>query len=268
MTEWNATAYNRLSNPMQGWGETIVEQLALRGDETALDLGCGSGRLTEFLLERLPRGHVIAVDRSANMLEFARNYLEPRFDGRVSYVRRSLDQLEFEQVAELAFSNAAFHWIPDHPRLFRSVFAALKPGGWLVAQCGAERNIARIRARLSALMHSDEFRPFFGDWSGPWEFASPELTAERLRNAGFDQVEISTFAAPFELGSYEETYEFFENVILGSHLERIPDAALRQRFVTAMVNQSASDTPPFQQDYWRMNIRAQRPPSGSPEGTL
>ena len=56
MTEWNATAYNRLSNPMQNWGETIVAQLPLTGDETVLDLGCGSGRLTELLLRRLPRG--------------------------------------------------------------------------------------------------------------------------------------------------------------------------------------------------------------------
>ena len=76
--EWNAHAYTRLSNPMQTWGEAILEQLALRGDETALDLGCGSGRLTEYLLRRLPQGRVIAVDRSANMLEAAREHLDPR----------------------------------------------------------------------------------------------------------------------------------------------------------------------------------------------
>jgi trans-aconitate methyltransferase len=67
--EWNARAYHRLSSPMQNWGEVLVERLSLRGDETVLDLGCGSGKLTKFLLRRLPHGRVIAIDRSANMLE-------------------------------------------------------------------------------------------------------------------------------------------------------------------------------------------------------
>src|ERR1700730_1972856 len=133
MTEWNATAYNRLPSPMQTWGEAVVERLALRGDETALDLGCGSGRLTEFLLRRLPRGRVIAVDRSANMLEAARRHLEPDFGDRVDYLQAALDVLDSHEVAGLAFSNAAFHWILDHPRLFRAIFEALRPSGWLVA---------------------------------------------------------------------------------------------------------------------------------------
>src|SRR5438105_7122417 len=104
MTEWDAHAYNRLSNPMQAWGEAMVERLALRGDETALDLGCGSGRLTEFLLRRLPKGRVIAVDRSANMLQAAREHLESEFGSRVSYLQASLDELDMHAAADLAFS--------------------------------------------------------------------------------------------------------------------------------------------------------------------
>ena len=261
MTEWNAHAYNRLNNPMQTWGEAIVEQLPLRGDETALDLGCGSGRLTEFLLRRLPEGHVIAVDRSANMLDAARRHLEPEFDGRVEYLQKSLDELDLDGRADLAFSNAAFHWIPDHPRLFNAIYRALKPGGWLVAQCGASPNIARIRERLARLMGSDPFKSCFAGWPGPWEFASPEVTAARLKAAGFEDIETTMFEAPVQLASRQETRDFFENVILGSHLERIPDSALRARFVDAMTDQSAADTPAFCQDYWRLNLRARRPAS-------
>src|SRR5713101_1260932 len=100
--EWNARAYHRLSNPMQTWGEAMVERMSLRSDETALDLGCGSGRLTKFLLRRLPNGRVIAIDRSANMLEAAREHLEPEFGGRVEYLQASLDELDMHQVADLA----------------------------------------------------------------------------------------------------------------------------------------------------------------------
>jgi len=261
MSEWDAAAYNRLNNPMQTWGEAIVARLPLRGDETALDLGCGSGRLTEFLLRRLPHGHVIAVDRSANMLEAAREHLQAEFDGRVEYVQRSLDEIDFVARADLAFSNAALHWIKDHPRLFRAIFRALKPGGWLVAQCGGGPNIARVRARAGELMTSEAYRPFFGDWTGPWEFASPEVAAQRLTDAGFVDVETSMFEAPVQLTSRQATYDYFENVIFGTHLERIPDAALRANFLEAMTEQSAGDDPPFRQDYWRLNLRARRPAS-------
>src|SRR5260370_23922115 len=132
--EWNARAYHRLSNPMQTWGETMVERLSLRGDETALDLGCGSGRLTKFLLRRLPNGRVIAIDRSANMLEAAREHLDPDFGRPVDYLQASLDELDLQQVADLGFSNAALHWVRDHPRLLRGIVAALRLGGWLGVQ--------------------------------------------------------------------------------------------------------------------------------------
>ena len=266
MTEWNARAYDRLSNPMQTWGEAIVAGLPLRGDETALDLGCGSGRLTEFLLRRLPQGRVIAVDRSANMLGAARDQLDPSFGGRVEYLQKSLDDLDLQQVADLAFSNAAFHWVRDHARLFRAVFGALKPGGWLVAQCGAGPNIARIRERAGRLMASGAYAPYFDGWPGPWEFAYPEVAASRLRDAGFVDVEASMFEAPVQLASLGETRDFFEHVILGSHLERIPDTKLRHRFVDSLTEQSARDDPPYCQDYWRLNLRARRTASPSGRG--
>jgi trans-aconitate 2-methyltransferase len=259
--EWNARAYHRLSNPMQTWGEAMVERLSLRGDETALDLGCGSGRLTTFLLRRLPTGRVIAIDRSANMLEAAREHLEPEFGRRVDYLQASLDELDMDQVADLAFSNAALHWVRDHPRLLRGIFAALRPGGWLIAQCGAGPNIARIRERAGRLMALPAYQPYFEGWPGPWEFAYPEVMADRLTAAGFVDVETSMFEAPFELSTYEETRDFFENVILGTHLARIPDAALRAAFLQSMADQSAADDPPYRQDYWRLNLRARRPAS-------
>jgi trans-aconitate methyltransferase len=261
MTEWNARAYNRLNNPMQTWGEAIVGRLDLRGDETALDLGCGSGRLTEFLLDKLPRGRVIAIDRSANMLESAREFLEPRYSGRVDYVQASLDEIQFSDVAELAFSNAAFHWVKDHPRLLAATFRALKPGGWVVAQCGAERNIARVRQRVAEITADDQYQPYFAGWDGPWEFASPELMAGRLREAGFEDIFTDMFEAPVQLGSAGETRDYFENVILGTHLARIPEshASLRAELLDRMTAASTADDPPFRQDYWRLNLRARRP---------
>jgi trans-aconitate 2-methyltransferase len=257
--EWNAQAYDRLANPMQSWGETILGRMDLRGDETALDLGCGSGRLTEHLLRRLPRGHVFAVDRSANMLDAARAHLEPMFPGQTSYVQRSLELIDLDGVADLAFSNAALHWVPDHPRLFAAIFRALKPGGLLIAQCGGGPNILSVRQRAQVLMDAEPLRPYFEGWPGPWEFASEETTQARLRSAGFAQIETSMFDVPVVQTTYARCRDYLENVILGTHLARIPSASLRDQFLDTLAAQFTADDPPCVFDYWRLNIRARRP---------
>src|SRR5262245_33124609 len=111
--EWDAQAYDRLSDPQYRWGVRVLERLALRGDETALDAGCGSGRLTALLLERLPHGRVIAVDRSENMLAEARARLAGS-DDRVTFVAADLQTYAGDALCDAIVSTATFHWILDH----------------------------------------------------------------------------------------------------------------------------------------------------------
>ncbi len=87
--DWDAATYDRIADPMARWGGAVLDRLPLRGDERVLDAGCGSGRVTEQLLARLPAGHVIALDASAAMIDEARLRLAP-FAGRVSYVLADL----------------------------------------------------------------------------------------------------------------------------------------------------------------------------------
>src|SRR6266702_3251869 len=73
--EWNSAVYHRLSGPQLSWGKKVLSRLRLRGDETVLDAGCGTGRLTAELAEALPRGRVVGIDLSQNMLAGAREPL-------------------------------------------------------------------------------------------------------------------------------------------------------------------------------------------------
>jgi trans-aconitate methyltransferase len=257
--EWNATDYHRLANPHVTWGRRVLARLPLRGDETVLDAGCGTGRLTAELLEHLPYGRVIAVDLSANMLREARQHLEPIAGDRVTYVQADLQTLTLDEPVDAIFSTAALHWVLDHNLLFQHLYACLKPGGWLVAQCGGGPNIAGLIERATDLMRSDEYRPYFDGWSGPWEFASEATTAERLAAAGFVEISTSLEEAPVTLADHAEYRDYLETVVFGTHLSRIPDPALRQRFVETLAERAASDDPPFLLDYWRLNMQARRP---------
>lgn len=259
--EWDAAAYHRLSAPQFGWGVQVLERLHLKGGETVMDAGCGTGRLTALLLERLPRGRVVAVDLSQNMLEEARSHLSPRFGGRVEFVRSDLAALPFDRAFDGVFSTAAFHWVPDHPRLFRSLYDCLRPGGWLVAQCGGGPNIARLMRRASVLMKSPPYAEHFSGWKDTKVFADSETTAERLRAAGFEGVETGLEPAPTVLAGADEFREFLTTVNMHAHLKRLPEGSLRRRFVEELTEQAAADDPPYSLDYCRLNIRALRPKS-------
>ncbi len=259
MTEWNAASYHKVSGPQTRWGHKVLSRLSVRGDERAIDAGCGSGRLTGELLERLPQGRLVAIDRSWNMLMTARANLRPSFGGQVSFVQVALPDLPISNWADLVFSTATFHWIKDHQSLFDNILAALRSGGRLVAQCGGGPNLARAHALAELLMQAEPFAPYFGDWPGPWEFANAEITAERLHRSGFAAIDCGLEEAPTTLASEADYREFVTTVIYHPHLARLPDPGLKQAFIDRVTELSAREDPPFTLDYWRLNIAASKP---------
>jgi trans-aconitate 2-methyltransferase len=122
--DWDAAVYDRVSGIQEAWARNVLARLPLEGDEVVLDAGCGSGRVTRLLLERFPRGRVMAVDSSESMTAAALQAL----DERATVLTADLTELSLPEPVDAAFSNAVFHWIPDHDRLFESLGAEMRPG--------------------------------------------------------------------------------------------------------------------------------------------
>ena len=246
--DWDATTYDRVSGPQVEWAERVLARLPLRGDETVLDAGCGSGRVTRMLLDRLPEGHVVAVDSSPAMVEHTREAL----GDRATVILANLTELELDEAVDAVFSNAVFHWVPDHERLFDRLFAALRPGGVLVAQCGGAGNVERFHREARSVSEREPFAPYFDGWGGPWHFAGAEETADLLERAGFDPVETSLEPYPVEPN---DPAAYLRAVCCGPHLERLPEE-LRERYLAAVVERFRDDST---LDYVRLNIDARRP---------
>jgi trans-aconitate 2-methyltransferase len=250
--DWDAQTYERISDPMFGWGLEVLDRLPLEGSETVLDAGCGSGRVTAKLLDRLPHGHVVAVDASPSMVEQARAALDP--ERTVAFAADLLD-LELDEPVDAAVSTAVFHWIPDHDRLFERLHAALRPGGRLEAQCGGAGNLDGFHgAGLATVAAEEPFALHFDGWDGPWNFSSPQSAAEALERAGFVDVvcwlEGRSVQPP-------DPRSFLRVVCLGHHLERLPED-LRDPFVDRVLDRVGQ---PVELDYVRLNISARRPVS-------
>jgi trans-aconitate 2-methyltransferase len=243
--EWDAETYDAVSDPQFRWGMEVLERLRLRGDETALDAGCGSGRVTAELVKRLPEGRLTAVDASEQMVAKAHERLG---DG-VSYLVADLSELEIAEPVELIFSTATMHWILDHDRLFRRLRAALVPGGRLVAQCGGEGNVAEHARVIAEVAAQPEFAVHLDGIAEVWNFASAEATEQRLKEAGFEPVRCWLEPRPVQP---EHPFEFTSTVTLGPLLTQLP-AQLRRPFAEAILERSEQ---PLVLDYVRLNIEA------------
>ena len=257
--EWNAESYHRVSAPQTEWGRRLLSRLSVRGDERVIDAGCGTGRLTGELMAMLPRGRVLAIDRSWNMLLTARANLRPQYGSRVSFVRVELPRMPFSAFADLVFSTATFHWIRDHETLFREVLLALRPGGRLFAQCGGGPNLVEAHRLADEVMRLDPFAPYFRDWSGIWEFSTAEEAAERLRRAGFVDVRTSLEPAPTTLADEASYREFVTTVIYNPHLALLPEGLVRAHFIDEITARAARQQPAFTLDYWRLNLEGRKP---------
>jgi trans-aconitate 2-methyltransferase len=245
-TPWDARTYDRSSEPQQAWAADVIARLqGIAPDATVLDVGCGTGLVTEKLLALVPRGRVLAMDASADMVELARGRLAERAH---VWCQDALE-LELEEPADAIVSTAALHWVPDHDRLWRRLAAALRPGGALEIQCGGEGNIEGVREVIDAVAR--ESAPELLEFS-PWVFAGPEETERRLRDAGFTAIRCWLAERPT---CPQDVDAFVRTSILAAHLERLP-VERREPFAAAVV---AAVRLPL--DYVRLNVSAVRAPA-------
>lgn len=240
--EWNADGYDTLSTPLTTRGIAVLDRAAFRPTDRVLDAGCGTGRVSAALLERLPRGEVIALDGSAAMIDRARELIGD--DSRVTLVRADLTEpLSLASSVDAVISTSTFHWVPDHPRLFRNLAAVIRPGGGLHVDCGGEGNIGEVVAILDELGESH-----------PWTFSGVAETEVALAAAGFRDVRVWLSDDPVEVAP-DRLHDYLATVILGTHLAGRGADEGRE-----LVQQVASRMAAPRFDYVRLNIEARRAP--------
>jgi len=255
--EWDAQTYDQISEPQYQWGLEVLDRLEPQAGEAVIDAGCGSGRVSEKLLERLAEGRLIGVDGSSEMIKVASEKFEG--DDRVTLIVSDLLELTPELLEEnkapgevdALFSTATFHWITDHDKLFSRIHSVLRPGGRLVAQCGGEGNVAEHARAIATVATQPQYSEHFEGMTMMWNFANPVETEERLRRAGFQDVSCWLEDKPVQP---ENAYDFTTTVTMGPHLTRLPEEK-RGNFAEAVLELSPD---PLVLKYVRLNIDARR----------
>lgn len=190
MAQWNAEEYHKSSSEQQRWARELIAKLALRGDERVLDIGCGDGKVTAEIAAAVPRGSVVGVDNSADMVRFAREAFPNSRFANLNFHLKDASSLDFSDEFDVVFSNAALHWVVDHRPVLRGIARAMKHGGKMLLQMGGAGNAAEVLRVLNEMIAEEPWRAHFADFGFPYGFYSPEEYRPWLSEAGLREIRL------------------------------------------------------------------------------
>ncbi|MBG1239927.1 class I SAM-dependent methyltransferase [Nostoc sp. NZL] len=191
--DWNTALYQDKHAFVWQYGEDLLNFLNPKPGESILDLGCGTGQLTEKIAQA--GAEVRGVDHAPAMIEKARqNYPHIRFD--VADARN----FQVDELLDAVFSNAVLHWVKEADSAIACIHQSLKPGGRFVAEFGGKGNVQAIATALESALEAINI-PVKA--LNPWYFPSIGEYATLLEQQGFDVIHAILFARPTPLAEGE-----------------------------------------------------------------
>lgn len=188
---WVPQDYAASSSGQSVWAHDLLSRLSLRGDEVVLDVGCGNGQITAELATHVPGGRVIGMDASLEMINFARESFPPQQFPNPTFIHLDAQAIstdvEMHSIApcDIAFSNAALHWMHDQPAVLRGLHRILKPGGQLILSAGGHGNAAGMIDVIDEVMSRARWQDSFRSFRFPWQFSTADEFRGWLNAAGF-----------------------------------------------------------------------------------
>jgi len=237
--KWNPEDYRSNSSAQHAWALELLEKLRLEGAERVIDIGCGDGRVTAEIAARVPRGRVLGVDRSVEMIEYARAQLgqNPRLGFEVADARELAGEGEYD----VAFSNATLHWITgSHQPVLERLSRVLRRGGRLLFSMGGRGNAVLARRAVERVIAGERWRPLFEGVSYPWGFHGPEDYRRWLESAGFEPTRVEL--VPKEMRHSREALAGWFRTTWLPYTDRVRDAE-RAAFVEECVARCCEDQP-------------------------
>jgi trans-aconitate methyltransferase len=231
---WNPADYAANSASQLVWARELIARLGLDGHERILDVGCGDGKVTAEIARAVPRGAVTGIDASPDMIAFARKAFPESEISNLNFEVMDARSIRFAKSFNLVFSNAALHWVDDHPAFLRGVAACLESGGRLLVSCGGKGNAQDVFAALRAQMRLKRWRGFFRKLERPYFFHGPEDYERWLPRFGFRSRGVRLADKDMVFETREKFAGWFRTTWL-PYTQRVPETQ-REGLIAAVVD--------------------------------
>jgi trans-aconitate 2-methyltransferase len=230
---WNPADYSKNSSNQFAWAKELIPKLKLKGDESIFDIGCGDGKITAEISRVLPNGKIVGVDNSSDMIKLAdQNY--PKDDyANLSFQVMDAQELTFRSEFDIAFSNAALHWIANQKPVLNGVNLSLKAGGRLLFQMAGKGNAKDILSIIDKLAAVKPWSKYLAGMQFPYGFFSTEEYEKFLNEAGLTPIHLALFPRDMTFPNTEGLAGWVRTTWL-PYTQRIPQE-MRDGFVKEIV---------------------------------
>jgi len=190
MPKWDPEAYEKSSSAQEKWADEILSRLALRGDESILDIGCGDGRITAKMAALVKDGSVTGIDTSQEMIGFARKRFPQSSFPNLEFRYGDASRLTYVDEFDLVISFACLHWILDHRPVLDGIKASLRHGGRTFLQFGGRGNAADILRAVNEVISEERWSESFREFRFPYGFFGPEEYRAWAEDAGLEAIRV------------------------------------------------------------------------------
>ena len=241
MYRWDARDYQNNSPNQQQWGRELLLKLNLQGNERVLDIGCGDGKVTAEIASYLPKGSVLGIDSSEDMVSLARQSYPPAAFPNIAFTVSDAGNLGFSNEFDVVFSNATLHWVIDHLPVLDGIKRSLRPSGRVLLQMGGKGNAAEILHVLETIIRSKKWSPFFTDFPVPYAFYEPEEYGGWLEQVGLKAKRIELIPKDMIHDGKSGLAAWVRTTWL-PYTQRVPEK-MRQELIDELVDKYVEDNP-------------------------
>jgi trans-aconitate 2-methyltransferase len=253
--EFDGKKYERASGHQKEWGERIIQELALKGTERILDLGCGDGTLTAQLSRLVPKGEVVGIDASRGMIEAAGQ----KQGANLRFLLMDIHELDFDREFDIVFSNAALHWVHDHRSLLGNVELALRPGGVVRFNFGGDGNCSNFLKVACESMLLPKFTAYFEKFIWPWYMPSVEEYKALVNDSGLRNAEVWGENADRFFPDPDAIIQWIDQPSLVPFLAFVPEwdkASFREYVIGRMIEETKQPDGRCFETFRRINLLA------------
>jgi len=233
---WDAQDYRDHSQNQQRWAQGLIARLNFKGHERVLDIGCGDGKVTFQIAQKVPQGSVVGVYASPAMVEFARQTFVGKVSN-ISFQEADAEALPFENEFDLVVSFACLHWVKDHASVLRGIHKSLKRGGQIFLQFGGKGTDKVIHDMADAVLSSPRWSSYFTGFEFPWNFFSADVYRNWVAQSGLSPRRVEL--VPYEGSFTREQLKGWLRSTWVPHLQRVPPGE-QEEFLEAIVQNYAT----------------------------
>ena len=255
--EFDGKLYEKASIFQQEWGNKLISELNLKGNEDILDLGCGNGLLTANLARLVPNGNVIGVDASEGMIEVAKE----KEENNLKFLLMDLNEIDLNRQFDFIFSNATLHWIKDHNQLWTKIHKLLNPNGFVRFNFAADGNSSHFNKVIKETIVSEEYRKYFSGFQWPWYLPSVDEYENFLKDFAFSELNVWEENEDRFFPDKEAVIWWVDQPQIVPFLENIPEdkkELFREIVIEQVFKETLQENGRYFEEFRRINVLAKK----------